>query len=52
MYTQGYQTEVHLFSLFYRVCKPGYQTDLIVHCYILRIRKDNKQFFFTLINPE
>lgn len=27
---------------------PGYQADLIVHCYILRIRKDIKQIFFLL----
>lgn len=52
MYTQGYEAEVHLFSLLYRVYTPGYKADLIVHCYILRIRKDIKQIFFTLLYPE
>jgi len=42
MYTQGYQAEVHLFSMLYRVYTPGYQADLIVHCYTLRTRKDIK----------
>lgn len=48
-YIQGYQAEVNLFSLLYRVYTPGYQADLTVHCFILRIRKDIKQIFFTHI---
>jgi len=52
MYTQEYQAEVHLFRLLYSLYTPGYQADLIVHCYILRTRKDIKQNFFTLLYPE
>jgi hypothetical protein len=49
MYIQGYQAEVNLFSLLHRVYTPGYQAGLTVHCFILRIRKDIKQIFFTHI---